>query len=60
MAFTSQSVRFVSRSLDQAMASPDAVIDEVATSTIEQDYPGIDPFPCTVGSPGGAFDAPDR
>jgi hypothetical protein len=38
-----------------ALASPDAVIDKIATGTIEADRPGVDPFPCTVGSPSGAF-----
>jgi pectinacetylesterase len=41
--------------LGDAMANPDAVIDKVATGTLEADWPGVNPFPCTVGSPSGAF-----
>jgi len=26
-----------------------------STGTLEADYPGVQPFPCAVGSPSGAF-----
>lgn len=29
--------------------------DWVATGTLELDRPGVQPFPCSVGSPSGAF-----
>jgi hypothetical protein len=35
--------------------APAAVIDKVALGTLEADIPGVQPFPCTVGSPSGAF-----
>jgi hypothetical protein len=38
-----------------AMSAPDAVIDAIATGTLEADRPGTTPFPCTTGSPSGAF-----
>lgn len=41
--------------LADAMASPDTVIDKIALGTLQADYPGIQPFPCTVGSPSGAL-----
>lgn len=41
--------------LGDAMANPAAVIDKTAVGTLEQDYAGVLPFPCTVGSPSGAF-----
>ena len=36
-------------------SSPATLIDKVATRTLEADYPGVAPFPCTIGSPSGAF-----
>lgn len=41
--------------LGQAMNAPDTLTDEIATGTIEQDRPGVLPFPCAVSSPSGAF-----
>lgn len=41
--------------LGQAMSSPDTLVDKIAQGTIEADHPGVNPFPCTVGSPSGAF-----
>ena len=38
-----------------AITDPDGVIDKIATGTIEADRPGVLPFPCSVGSPSGAF-----
>lgn len=38
-----------------AMSNPAGVIDKTATGTLEADFPGVLPFPCTVGSPSGAF-----
>lgn len=38
-----------------AVTDPDGVIDKVATGTVEADRPGVLPFPCTIGSPSGAF-----
>jgi hypothetical protein len=40
--------------IGQAMRAPDTVVDEVATGTIGR-LPGVDPFPCVVSSPSGAF-----
>lgn len=45
----------LSQWLGDAMASPDTVIDKIALGTLEADYPGVQPFPCAVGSPSGAF-----
>jgi hypothetical protein len=41
--------------LGDAMSSPSAVIDKVAEGTLEEDIAGVGPFPCTAGSPNGAF-----
>jgi hypothetical protein len=41
--------------LGQAMNAPATLTDKIATGTLEQDRPGVLPFPCTVGSPSGAF-----
>jgi hypothetical protein len=41
-----------------AMSDPDSVIDKIATGAIEASRPGVLPFPCTTGSPSGAFLAP--
>jgi len=41
--------------LGSAISAPDGVTDKIATGTMEADYPGVLPFPCTVGSPSGAF-----
>jgi hypothetical protein len=41
--------------LGDAMATPAAVVDKTQNGTLEADYPGVAPFPCTVGSPSGAF-----
>jgi len=41
--------------LGDAMSSPDTVIDKIATGDLETTVSGVDPFPCTVGSPSGAF-----
>ena len=41
--------------LGGAMTSPDAVTDEIAEGTLATDYPGVLPFPCSIGSPRGAF-----
>jgi hypothetical protein len=38
-----------------AFSDPDGVIDKVATGTIEADWPGVQPFPCAIGSPSSAF-----
>ncbi len=40
--------------LGDAMAAPDTVVDKIAEGTLEADYPGIQPFPCSVSSPSGA------
>ena len=41
--------------LGSAMSAPDAVVDHVGEGTLEADFPGVNPFPCTVTSPSGAF-----
>jgi hypothetical protein len=41
--------------LGGAMSAPDAVIDKIATGDLETTVPGVNPFPCAVGSPSGAF-----
>ncbi len=41
--------------LSGAIAAPDAVVDKIEPGTLEVDYPGVLPFPCTTGSPSGAF-----
>lgn len=38
-----------------AMTNPTAVIDKMQEGTLQADYPGVQPFPCTIGSPSGAF-----
>jgi hypothetical protein len=39
-----------------AMSSPASVVDRVDEGDdIETTYPGVNPFPCSVGSPSGAF-----
>ena len=39
-----------------AMANPASVVDEVDEGlSIDVTYPGVNPFPCSVGSPSGAF-----
>ena len=41
--------------LGGAATDPEGVIDKIATGTIVPDISGALPFPCTVGSPSGAF-----
>lgn len=38
-----------------AMTNPGGVIDKTAEGTLQTDFPGVQPFPCTIGSPSGAF-----
>ena len=38
-----------------AMSNPAGVTDKTAEGTLEADFPGILPFPCTVSSPSGAY-----
>ncbi len=41
--------------LGGAMSNPAGVVDLVEPGTLEADFPGILPFPCTIASPSGAF-----
>jgi hypothetical protein len=46
--------------LGDAMSNPAGVIDKTADGTLQADFAGVLPFPCTIGSPSGAFvDAAD-
>jgi hypothetical protein len=38
-----------------AMTNPAAVIDKTQEGTLQADFSGVLPFPCTIGSPSGAF-----
>ncbi len=37
------------------MSNPTGVIDKTQEGTLVADFPGVQPFPCTIGSPSGAF-----
>jgi hypothetical protein len=41
--------------LGDAMSAPDAVIDKIAEGDLQTTVPGVNAFPCAVGSPSGAF-----
>lgn len=38
-----------------AMSSPAGVVDAVETGTVDANVAGVQPFPCDIGSPSGAF-----